>query len=490
MIGLNWRVRSRPFSAEVSQKQSRAFTSWERHILRWMESWRSRTNIWRRWRVRVQVRLHSLLDLQAERVLYQQLRLMILHIKRQISLWETSMKRWTSTMLHFQTSRDRLHHPRLLTPMILSRNLQKECSPTEQIFSYILEFDCVAAFYSLFSLWLKIQSSTKYCTSSDSKGIENVEPDSYGKRQDIKISTVLLLLLLCLDITMDWLDSVIFYLQTLELMKILRDTQKRNARRFWLRWNLDTPILDCGNWKKLACYLITKTCKVRLKSWKITLRVRWNKLLWSIHSRWLLLPCFFHEYQKSAAAWINCSEQSAWSPTLYHYMAGASYVELYRNTRLSDPTAAKVHKKQATEFLLKAPPLAGKQKVMAKQLPFDIYIVSKVGKWEQRAKTWNVDLVDAIGPSPFVEMIYFWNGVKKSGNVELQKCLDLLEENRMTCPEKCNEDEDDKAIHLLLRGCVVRNMGRYEEARKILKGEIVDSERYCPSLYLCLSWTR
>lgn len=214
-----------------------------------------------------------------------------------------------------------------------------------------------------------------------------------------------------------------------------------------------------------------------------------------------LTTLFIHEYEKSATAWINCSEQSAWSPTLYFYIAGISYVELYRNTRLSDPAAAEVHKKKAIEFILKAPPLAGKQKVMAKQLPFDIYIVSKVGKWEQRAKAWGVDFVDAIGPSPFVEMIYFWNGVKKSGTVELEKCLDLLKEERMTCPEKCNEDEEDVAIHLLLRGCMLRSLGKYEEARKILTGEIVDSERNAhgalrddwtlPSAYYelaCCSW--
>ncbi|ESZ92553.1 hypothetical protein SBOR_7079 [Sclerotinia borealis F-4128] len=191
-----------------------------------------------------------------------------------------------------------------------------------------------------------------------------------------------------------------------------------------------------------------------------------------------LTTMFVHEYQKSATAWINCSEQSAWSPTLYFYMAGASYVELYRNTRLSDPAAAKVHKKKAIEFLLKAPPLAGKQKVMAKQLPFDIYIVSKVGKWEQRAKEWGVDVVDAIGPSPYVEMIYFWNGVKKSGSVELEKCLDLLKDERMACPDKCIDDEDDAAVHILLRGCMLRNLGRYEEARTILTEKIIDSERY------------
>lgn len=196
-----------------------------------------------------------------------------------------------------------------------------------------------------------------------------------------------------------------------------------------------------------------------------------------------LTTLFCHEYEQSAAAWFKCSEQSSWSPTLYFYMAGASYVELYRNTRISDPKAAAVYKKKAIESLRKAPPLAGKQKVMAKQLPFDIYIVGKVGKWEQRAKSWNVDLVDAIGPSPYVEMIYFWNGVKKSGAVELEKCLDLLKEERMSHPEKCKEDDDDSSIHILLRGCMFRNLGRIEETRKLLTEEIVDSERYVDVMF-------
>ncbi|KAA8567468.1 hypothetical protein EYC84_010482 [Monilinia fructicola] len=172
-----------------------------------------------------------------------------------------------------------------------------------------------------------------------------------------------------------------------------------------------------------------------------------------------LTTLFAHEYQKAAVAWVKCSKQSAWSPTLYYYMAGVSHVELYRNARLSNPKGAAVHKNKATELLLKAPSLA-------------------VGKWEQRAKAWGVDLVDAIGPSPYVEMIYFWNGVKKSGSSELEKCLDLLKDERMTCPEKCGGDEDDVAIHHLLRGCMFRNLGKYEEARKILTKEIVDSERH------------
>lgn len=49
--------------------------------------------------------------------------------------------------------------------------------------------------------------------------------------------------------------------------------------------------------------------------------------------------------------------------------------------------------------------MAGRQKVMSRELPFDIFIVRKVKKWEERAKSWGVDLVDAIGVSPLNEMM-------------------------------------------------------------------------------------
>jgi hypothetical protein len=118
-----------------------------------------------------------------------------------------------------------------------------------------------------------------------------------------------------------------------------------------------------------------------------------------------LSTMFIHEYEACAKSWIQCAELSSWSPCLYAFMSGSAYLELYRNLRISDPTAAKVWKEKATEYIRKGPPLAGRQKVMSKQLPFDVYIARKVQKWEERAKAWGVDLVDAIGTSPMAEMI-------------------------------------------------------------------------------------
>lgn len=117
-----------------------------------------------------------------------------------------------------------------------------------------------------------------------------------------------------------------------------------------------------------------------------------------------LTSMMIHDYQLCADCWVKCAGLSSWSPTLYAYMTGISYVELYRNLRDSDPAGAQVYKNKATEYIRKGPPLAGRQKVMSKELPFDVFVVRKVKKWEERAKSWSVDLVDAIGVSPLSEM--------------------------------------------------------------------------------------
>ncbi|RAL65028.1 hypothetical protein DID88_001136 [Monilinia fructigena] len=311
------------------------------------------------------------------------------------------------------------------------------------------------------------------------KGTDENEERAYcGKQQDIQISTAPLLVLLYSDFTNGLVgfsdilptddaaeDNLVgFPRQKCEALLVDMKSRHPDSRL----WKLEEArMLSYNKDLQGAIVILEDNSKSKMK--QIAMINTFEMALTTL---------FAHEYQKAAVAWVKCSEQSAWSPTLYYYMAGVSHVELYRNARLSHPKEAAVHKKKAIELLLKAPSLAGKQKVMAKQLPFDIYIVSKVGKWEQRAKAWGVDLVDAIGPSPYVEMIYFWNGVKKSGTLELEKCLALLKDERMTCPEKCSGDEDDVAIHHLLRGCMFRNLGKYEEARKILTREIVDSERH------------
>jgi hypothetical protein len=190
-----------------------------------------------------------------------------------------------------------------------------------------------------------------------------------------------------------------------------------------------------------------------------------------------LTTMFIHDYELCARSWIQCGELSTWSPTLYAYFSGISYLEIYRNLRVSDPAAAKVYKEKATEYFKKGPPLAGKQKVMSKQLPFDMYIVRKSQKWEERAKAWNVDLVDAIGVSPLAEMVYFWGGAKKENLEELQKSLDLLSWDRTSHPEKFQGDLDETAIKAALESCFLRNSGKYAESRAILQKEILGHER-------------
>ena len=190
-----------------------------------------------------------------------------------------------------------------------------------------------------------------------------------------------------------------------------------------------------------------------------------------------LTAMFIHEYQLCADMWTTCADLSQWSPTIYAYLTGASYLELYRNLRESDPAAAKEYKTKATEYIRKGPPLAGRQKVMSKELPFDIYITRKVKKWEERASSWGVDLVDAIGVSPLAEMMYFWNGLKKCNEEQLQMTLDILEWTRTSEPEKHKADLDETATHALLRAAVLRNMKQYSTARQVLKTEILSHDR-------------
>lgn len=195
-----------------------------------------------------------------------------------------------------------------------------------------------------------------------------------------------------------------------------------------------------------------------------------------------LTSMFYLDFELSAQCWTQCAELSSWSPTLYSHLCAGAYLELYRDLRLSDPKAAKVYKDKATEQFKKGPPLAGKQKVMSKQLPFDMYIVRKSQKWEERAKAWKVDLVDAIGVSPLVEMIYFWGGIKKQAPEQSTKNLELLDWSRTTHPEKFKDDLDEMAIKAVLEGATLRTLKRYDEARTILEAEVLSHERSVSSL--------
>lgn len=193
----------------------------------------------------------------------------------------------------------------------------------------------------------------------------------------------------------------------------------------------------------------------------------------------LSLTCLYlHKYDSAATSFASCIKLNNWSHALYYFNIGGAYVELYRESKKDDPAAAKVWKQKATEAFRQAPAHAGKKKLMAKQLPFDVFVIRKIQKWEERAKLWNVDFIDAIGVSPSEEMIYLWNGYKRMGPAELQISLAKLDWQRTSHPAKHRADLDETAISSLLKSTVLRNLGRLDEATAVLKDEILCHDKY------------
>jgi hypothetical protein len=115
---------------------------------------------------------------------------------------------------------------------------------------------------------------------------------------------------------------------------------------------------------------------------------------------------------------------------------------------------------------------------MAKQLPFNVYVTRKVQKWEERAKDWGVEFIDAIGVSPIEEMIYLWNGSKRMSISELETSLEKLDWQRTSHPEKHKANLDEVAIYSLLLSSILRNLGRFDDARKTLQDEILNHDAY------------
>jgi hypothetical protein len=187
---------------------------------------------------------------------------------------------------------------------------------------------------------------------------------------------------------------------------------------------------------------------------------------------------YMHDYEATASAFQKCIELNNWSHALYWYICGASYVELYRRSKTTDPTAAAKYATQAKEFFDNVTPNIGKKKFMGRQLPFDVFVNRKLQKWEARAKEWNCDMIDAIGVSPFEEMIYFWNGAKRSRIDHLEIALGNLAWSESAAnPHWDKEGVDEKSILALLRASTYRNMDRTAEAKAILEKDIIPVDK-------------
>lgn len=187
---------------------------------------------------------------------------------------------------------------------------------------------------------------------------------------------------------------------------------------------------------------------------------------------------YMHNYEATAFAFEKCISLNNWSHGLYYHIIAASYVELYRQHKTTNPEKAKEYGAKAEEYLKKVIPNTGKKKFMARQLPFDIFVVRKIQKWEARAKEWNCDLVDAVGVSPLEEMIFFWNGYKRMRDDHLQVSLaNLAWSESAANPHWEKEGLDERCILNVLRAATLRNMNRTAEAKIILEKEILPADR-------------
>ncbi|KAI9698956.1 MAG: Mitochondrial outer membrane protein iml2 [Candelina mexicana] len=203
-----------------------------------------------------------------------------------------------------------------------------------------------------------------------------------------------------------------------------------------------------------------------------------------------LVSMYLHDYELCAKSFIKCVDLNNWSHALYYYIAGAAYVELYRQFKTSDPTKARTFAAKAEELLKVVPKHTGKKKFMARQLPFDIFVLRKLHKWEQRATEWKVDFIDAIGVSPIEEMIYFWNGYKRMRMEHLDKSLACLSwSSSSENPNWDRESLDEQAIQSVLRAAVLRNMRMYPQARQLLSMNVINHDRLAFKGHLKDDWT-
>lgn len=172
----------------------------------------------------------------------------------------------------------------------------------------------------------------------------------------------------------------------------------------------------------------------------------------------------------------KCIDLNSWSQALYVYNAASCYLVLYRKAG-NDKAAAEKWAKKATDLYNKVPDYAGKKKFLASQLPFDVYVLRKVNKFQERARRMGVPLVDAVGVDPVEEMIFLWNGPLRMDAAQLEDSwanLAWSEEGEVNSKRWAKESADEKALMAICRAGILREQRKHEEAKKLLTEQILN----------------
>ena len=199
-----------------------------------------------------------------------------------------------------------------------------------------------------------------------------------------------------------------------------------------------------------------------------------------------LQALFAHEHALCSASFQECITLNNWSPALYLFIAGAAELELYRRaldaskSKKKPSKDAERHAAKATELLQSARAVAGKKKFMARQLPFDTYVLHCLNKWEARAKALHVAFADAVGTAPLEVMIFMWAGHKKMAPAQLEASLHALDHR----PPAASADvaaavvdtPEERAMRAVLRAACLRSLGRPAEAKDELHARVLAPE--------------
>ena len=74
-------------------------------------------------------------------------------------------------------------------------------------------------------------------------------------------------------------------------------------------------------------------------------------------------------------------------------------------------------------------------------------------------------------------MTLHWGGLKKQDTALLEKTLSILSWERVSHGEKFKGDLDETAIYAIINATTLRNLGRRDEARDFLTGQILNHDR-------------